>query len=62
MAVGLVERYYITQALQLTAGNRTAAARLLGLSRQSLYVKLARYGIEGADGSEGLDAPRQAEP
>jgi len=62
MAVGLVERYYITQALQLTAGNRTAAARLLGLSRQSLYVKLARYGIEGADGSEAADAPPQAEP
>jgi transcriptional regulator PpsR len=62
MAVGLMERYYITQALQLTAGNRTAAARLLGLSRQSLYVKLARYDIEGADGCEGLDVPNQAEP
>lgn len=62
MAVGLLERYYITQALQLSAGNRTAAARLLGLSRQSLYVKLARYGIEGADGTEGTNAPSQAEP
>lgn len=62
MAVGLLERHYITQALQLTAGNRTAAAKLLGLSRQSLYVKLARYGIEGAEGTEGSDAPPQAEP
>lgn len=43
--VELVERHYIEAALELCEGNRTAAARLLGLSRQSLYVKLARYGI-----------------
>lgn len=44
--VGVVERHYIEEALQLTGGNRTAAAELLGLSRQSLYVKLSRYGLE----------------
>jgi DNA-binding NtrC family response regulator len=32
--VGLVERHYIGAALQLAGGNRTAAAELLGLSRQ----------------------------
>jgi transcriptional regulator PpsR len=43
-----VERHYIEAALGLAAGNRTAAAELLGLSRQSLYVKLNRYGLDGA--------------
>lgn len=45
-AVGVVERHYITAALESTDGNRTAAAQLLGLSRQSLYAKLNRYGLE----------------
>ncbi len=45
--VGVVERHYIEAALELTGGNRTAAAELLGLSRQSLYAKLDRYDIEG---------------
>jgi DNA-binding NtrC family response regulator len=43
--VGLIERHYIEAALASTDGNRSAAAKMLGLSRQSLYVKLARYGI-----------------
>ena len=43
----LIERLCIEAALKLTAGNRASAAELLGLSRQSLYVKLARYGIGG---------------
>ena len=40
-----VERQVITQALEATRWNRTAAAKLLGLSRQSLYAKLSRYDI-----------------
>ncbi|AFL74306.1 transcriptional regulator PpsR [Thiocystis violascens] len=44
--VGVVERYYIEEALEATRGNRTATAELLGLSRQSLYVKLNRYGLD----------------
>ena len=50
--VGLVERHYVESALELTNGNRTAAAVLLGLSRQSLYAKLKRYGLD----AEGLAA------
>ncbi|WP_375459440.1 transcriptional regulator PpsR [uncultured Enterovirga sp.] len=42
-AVGLIERHCIENALELTAGNRSAAADILGLSRQSLYAKLDRY-------------------
>jgi transcriptional regulator PpsR len=45
--VGLVERHYIGAALALSKGNRTAAAEILGLSRQGFYKKLAQYEIEG---------------
>lgn len=41
----LIERLSIEAALKLTGGNRAAAAEMLGLSRQSLYVKLRRYDI-----------------
>jgi DNA-binding NtrC family response regulator len=47
--VGVVERHYIEAALELTAGNRTAAAEILGLSRQSLYAKLDRYDLAAND-------------
>jgi transcriptional regulator PpsR len=49
-----VERHYIRSALDLADGNRTAAAELLGLSRQSLHTKLNRYGFDGA-GAEHID-------
>jgi DNA-binding NtrC family response regulator len=53
-----VERHYIDAALSLAGGNRTAAAELLGLSRQSLYVKLNRYAM---DGGPHTTAPSAAE-
>jgi transcriptional regulator PpsR len=42
----IIERLCIEAALQLNDNNRASAADMLGLSRQSLYVKLHRYGIE----------------
>jgi len=36
------ERHAIQEALQVTGGNRSEAARLLGISRASLYQKLGR--------------------
>jgi transcriptional regulator PpsR len=52
--VSVVEQHYVKQALELAGGNRTATAELLGLSRQSLYAKLNRYGLEdkGSDTEE----------
>jgi transcriptional regulator PpsR len=48
----LVERACIERALRLAGNNRTAAADALGLSRQSLYAKLERYGLsEDREGS-----------
>jgi len=44
--VSVVERHYVESALETTDGNRTAAADLLRVSRQSLYAKLNRYGLE----------------
>jgi transcriptional regulator PpsR len=41
----LVERLCIDAALELTKGNRAAAADLLGVSRQGLYSKLNRFGL-----------------
>jgi transcriptional regulator PpsR len=46
--VGAIEQHYIEGALDLTRGNRKAAAELLGLSRQGLYAKLSRYGLDGS--------------
>ena len=43
----LIERHCIEAALEFAQGNRTAAAERLGLSRQSLYAKLTRYGMTG---------------
>ncbi|MGQ0620108.1 MAG: transcriptional regulator PpsR [Panacagrimonas sp.] len=44
-ATDLIEKLCIEAALQLTQDNRASAAEVLGLSRQSLYVKLRRYGL-----------------
>jgi transcriptional regulator PpsR len=41
----LIEQLCIEAALQLTGDNRASAAEMLGLSRQSLYIKLRRFGI-----------------
>ncbi len=48
----LIERLCIEAALELTGDNRASAAEILGLSRQSLYVKLRRFGL-GDLGSDG---------
>jgi len=44
----LIEQLCIQTALGMTGDNRASAALLLGLSRQSLYVKLRRYGMVSA--------------
>ncbi len=56
-AVGLLECHYIEAALGLTNGNRTAAAELLGLSRQGLYAKLNKYGLD-AEGDTRAETGR----
>jgi len=41
----ILERYLIRKAIAATDGRKAAAARRLGLSRQGLYKKIARYGM-----------------
>ena len=41
----VIEKLCIEAALELTGDNRASAAEILGLSRQSLYVKLRRFGF-----------------
>jgi transcriptional regulator PpsR len=50
----LIEQLCIEAALQITADNRASAAEMLGLSRQSLYVKMRRFNM--GDLSGGADA------
>ncbi|MGX9964711.1 transcriptional regulator PpsR [Roseomonas sp. F4] len=52
-ATDAIERLCIEAALELTGDNRASAAEMLGLSRQSLYVKLRRYGLGDLDEQQG---------
>lgn len=52
----LVERHFIEAALELTGDNRTTAAEVLGLSRQTLYVKLRRHGLSSTVETDTAEA------
>jgi transcriptional regulator PpsR len=57
----MIERQCIEAALELSKDNRATAADLLGLSRQSLYVKMHRYGLGALDQAETVtEASRPA--
>ncbi len=45
-SVETIERRSIVEALAKRSGNRTLAARYLGLSRQTLHVKLKKYKLD----------------
>ncbi|WP_299850005.1 transcriptional regulator PpsR [uncultured Roseovarius sp.] len=47
----VIEKMCIETAIKLTSNNRAAAAEMLGLSRQSLYVKLRKHGLLKTDDS-----------
>jgi len=46
--LGLVERTTIAKVLQDCAGNKTRAARRLGLSRTQLHHRVRKYGLESS--------------
>ncbi|WP_246237580.1 transcriptional regulator PpsR [Caldichromatium japonicum] len=54
-----IERLCIETALKLTGDNRASAAELLGLSRQSLYVKIDRYGLAAEHADQSVETPAQ---
>lgn len=45
-AVSLFEKQYIMKVLEETKGNKTLAAKLLGISRKTLWEKCKAYGLE----------------
>ena len=48
----IIERLCIEAALSMTGDNRASAAEMLGLSRQSLYAKLHRFGLGDLAGGD----------
>ncbi|HTL35035.1 MAG TPA: helix-turn-helix domain-containing protein, partial [Kofleriaceae bacterium] len=45
-----LERRYIQRVLEVTAGNKSIAAKVLGFDRATLYRKLERYGMSTRGG------------
>jgi transcriptional regulator with GAF, ATPase, and Fis domain len=56
-----LEERRLRETLRRTHGNKTAAARSLGLSRQGLLKKLRRYGLGQAEAAPALDADGSAD-
>jgi DNA-binding NtrC family response regulator len=56
-AVAALEARCIRQALQRTGGNKLAAARLLGISRATLYQKLALPALADAADPHNARSP-----
>ncbi len=54
------ERHLVTQALDRTGGNRTQAAKLLGISFRSLRYRLAKHGFADSDGPKSSVDPASA--
>jgi two-component system response regulator AtoC len=62
-----LEASYIAQALQRTRQNRSAAARLLGISHRALLYKIRDYGLDAGDpddrrGQPDLDGEKGEHP
>ncbi len=45
--MAIAEKRAIQRSLNLANGNRTEAARLLGIHRTGLYQKMRRHGLDG---------------
>jgi transcriptional regulator with PAS, ATPase and Fis domain len=54
--LGQIERELIERAFAQAKGNKTKAARLLGMTRPRLYRRLVQLGMAEADEAEGGDA------
>ena len=57
--IALAETWRITQALRESRGNRSAAARALGIGRRTLYAKMDKLGLVPSWGV--TRAPRSTE-
>jgi DNA-binding NtrC family response regulator len=48
LSLEALERVLILQALERAAGNKSKAARLLGLTRRTLYSRMEKHGLRVA--------------
>ncbi len=53
VALEALEARFIREALDLARGNKSQAARLLGITRRALYCRMEKYGLATGEGSEG---------
>jgi DNA-binding NtrC family response regulator len=54
LSLEVLERELIVKALERAGGNKSQAARLLGLTRRTLYSRMERHGLRKP--GEGEDA------
>jgi DNA-binding NtrC family response regulator len=57
-----VESEYIRETLTATKGNKTEAARILGISRKNLYERLAREEKRDVAQTPVFDEPTSESP
>ena len=59
LSLDVLERELILQALELAGGNKSQAARLIGLTRRTLYSRMEKHGLrqpgEGDDEAEASE-------
>jgi len=53
ISLDALEKDLLGQAMERTAGNKSAAARLLGLTRRTLGYRLEKHGLGESDAAEG---------
>jgi two-component system response regulator HydG len=51
-----IEKRYIMRVLRAAGGNKTEAARILGLDRRTLHRKLRRWEAQESEGRSGAAA------
>jgi len=56
LSLEVLERELIIRALERAGGNKSRAARLLGLTRRTLYSRMERHGLR-APGEEMGEEP-----
>jgi len=55
LSLEVLERELILQSLEMARGNKSQAARLLGLTRRTLYSRMEKHGLRGADDGAGAE-------
>jgi DNA-binding NtrC family response regulator len=61
LSLEVLERELILKALERADGNKSQAARLLGLTRRTLYSRMERHGLRRADEAEPVEADEAGE-